>query len=65
MDLLKVAVIILFVILTVFTVKFPPQMHQAMIIEDADFKLVRISDTLENIPVAKTPVKVAPKENNS
>lgn len=53
MDFLKVSVIVLFVILTVLTVKIHPEIHQPMLIEDADFKLVRISDTIstENIPV--------------
>lgn len=62
MDLLKVAVVILFIILTVFTIKIHPEMHQPMIIEDADFKLTRISDTLENIPT--TPVTNPSQEKN-
>jgi len=54
MDFLKVAVIIAFVILTIFTIKMPPSMHQPMLIEDSDFVLTRISDTIttDNIPVA-------------
>lgn len=54
MDFLKVSVIVLFVILTILTVKIHPEIHQPMLIEDADFKLVRISDTIssENIPVS-------------
>ncbi len=54
MDFLKVTIIILFVILTILTVKIHPEIHQTMLIEDADFKLVRISDTLatENIPTS-------------
>ena len=55
MDFLKVAVIIAFILLTIFTIKIHPQMHQPMVLEDADFVLTRISDTItsENIPVAK------------
>ncbi len=53
MDFLKVSVVVLFVILTILTIKIHPEIHQPMLIEDADFKLVRISDTLtsENTPV--------------
>lgn len=54
MDFLKYSVIILFILLTVITIKLHPEIHQPMIIEDADFKLTRISDTITttNIPVA-------------
>jgi len=54
MDFLKIAFIIAFVILTIITVKFPPQMHQPMIMEDQDFVLTRVSETIttDNIPVA-------------
>lgn len=54
MDFLKVAVIIAFVVLTIFTIKIHPEMHQPMLLEDADFVLTRISDTIttDNIPVA-------------
>lgn len=62
MDFLKVSVVVLFVILTILTIKIHPEIHQPMLIEDADFKLVRISDTLtsENTPitVALQPQKV-------
>ena len=52
MDFLKVAVIVLFVVLTILAIKIHPEMHQPMIIEDANFQLVRISDTLtNNIPL--------------
>lgn len=56
MNFLKVLVIISFVVLTIITLKLHPDMHQPMIIEDADFKLTRISDTLttKNIPVNST-----------
>lgn len=56
MDFLKVAFIILFVVVTVFTVKFPPSMHQPMILEDQDFVLTRVSDTIttENVPVTSS-----------
>ena len=57
MDFLKVTVIVLFVILTIITVHIHPDMHQPMILEDADFKVTRISDNLttKNIPVTKQP----------
>lgn len=60
MDFLKVLVVIAFLIVTILTVKFPPDMHQPLRIEDADFKLTRISDTLstKNIPVNSTTKKV-------
>lgn len=51
MDFLKVAVIVLFVVLTILTIKIHPEIHQPMLIEDADFQLVRISDTIERTPV--------------
>jgi len=57
MDFLKVSVIVLFVLLTIFTIKIHPEIHQPMLIEDADFKLVRISDTLENTPVTVAQTK--------
>lgn len=59
MDFLKVLVIIAFIIATICTIKFHPEMHHPMIIEDADFKLTRISDTLstKNIPVSPAPVR--------
>ena len=54
MDFLKVAVLIAFFVLTLITIKIHPEMHQPMLLEDADFVLTRISDTIttENIPVA-------------
>lgn len=56
MNFLKISVIIAFVILTIITLKLHPDMHQPMIIEDADFKLTRISDTLtsDSIPVSSS-----------
>lgn len=51
MDFLKVAVVVLFVVLTILTIKIHPEIHQPMLIEDADFQLVRISDTIQNTPV--------------
>ena len=59
MNFLKVLVIISFIVLTIITLKLHPDMHQPMIIEDADFKLTRISDTLstENIPVSSSAQK--------
>ncbi len=59
MNFLKVLVIISFIVLTIITLKLHPDMHQPMIIEDADFKLTRISDTLstKNIPVSSSAQK--------
>lgn len=56
MNFLKFFVIIAFVFLTIITLKLNPEMHQPMIIEDADFKLTRISDTLtsKSIPVSSS-----------
>lgn len=55
MDFLKVFVIISFVIATILTLKFHPEMHHPLIIEDEHFKLTRISDNLpKNIPTSKT-----------
>lgn len=51
MDFLKVAVVVLFVVLTILTIKIHPEIHQPMLIEDADFQLVRISDNIERTPV--------------
>ena len=53
MDFLKVVIIIAFVVLTVLTIKINPEMHQPMLLEDADFVLTRVSDTIttDNIPV--------------
>ena len=58
MDFLKVAVIIAFVLLTFFTIRIHPEIHQPMIIEDADFKLTRISDTIKPTEIK---VQEAPK----
>ena len=54
MDFLKIAVIVAFILLTILTIKIHPEMHQPMLLEDADFVLTRISDTIttDNIPVA-------------
>ncbi len=61
MDFLKVITIILFIILTIFTIKIHPDMHQPMIIEDEHFKLTRISDTIDtkNLPVTQANRKQA------
>ena len=56
MDILKVLVIIAFVVVTICTIKLHPSIHQPMIIEDADFKLTRISDTLPSDTVTTTTV---------
>lgn len=55
MAALKIITILLFVLLTILTVKISPEMHQPMLIEPANFKLVRDSDLLmdkNKIPVA-------------
>lgn len=56
MDFLKIFVIISFLIVTVLTLKFHPKMHLPLIIEDENFKLTRISDTIstKNIPINPT-----------
>ncbi len=56
MDFLKVFVIISFVVATILTLKFHPEMHHPLIIEDENFKLTRISDTIstKNIPIRTT-----------
>lgn len=57
MTALKIITIILFILLTIVTVKMHPEMHQPMLIEPANFKVVRESDYLmnrETMPVAKT-----------
>lgn len=41
MAALKIITILLFVLLTILTVKISPEMHQPMLIEPANFKLVR------------------------
>ncbi len=61
MDFLKVAVIVLFVVLTILTIKIHPEIHQPMLIEDADFQLVRISDTIESRPVT---VAIQPQQQD-
>ncbi len=59
MNILKIFVIIAFIVVTFTTLKLHPDMHQPMIIEDSDFKLTRISDTLstKNIPVTASTQK--------
>lgn len=47
MNFLKIAVVILFLLSTVITVRIRPEIHQPMLIEDDDFKLTRISDTIK------------------
>ena len=42
MNFLKITFIILFLLSTLITVKIRPEIHQPMLIEDADFKLTRI-----------------------
>lgn len=61
MDILKVLVIIAFIIVTICTVKLHPSIHQPMIIEDADFKLTRISDTLTPDSVRTTTAVAEPQ----
>lgn len=54
MNFIRSAFIILLVLLTVITAKIKPPIHQPMLIEDQDFVLTRISDTItpQNIPTA-------------
>lgn len=56
MDFLKIFVVISFLIVTILTLKFHPKMHLPLIIEDENFKLTRISDTIstKNIPINPT-----------
>lgn len=57
MDILKVLVIIAFVVVTICTISIHPSVHQPMIIEDADFKLTRISDTLVSEKSTSAPIE--------
>lgn len=61
MNILKVLFVILFFVVTLFTIKLHPGIHQPMLIEDENFELVRISNTIptENIPMtsAKNPTE--------
>lgn len=57
MDILKVLVIIAFVVVTICTISIHPSVHQPMIIEDADFKLTRISDTLISEKSTSAPIE--------
>lgn len=61
MKFLKITIILLFVILTAVAIKIRPEMHQPMLIEDADFQLTQIKETntTKAIPVtsAKSPVQ--------
>ena len=57
MDFLKVSVVVLFVILTIITIRIHPEIHQPMVIEDADFKLVRVSDTITSQTTPITTVR--------
>lgn len=59
MNFLKIAVVILFFISTFITVRIRPEIHQPMFIEDADFQLTRISDTIKPQEVT---VKVQPQK---
>lgn len=68
MDFLKVFVIISFIIVTILTLKFHPEMHHPLIIEDEHFKLTRISDNLpKSIPVNKAvnvkEIQTVPKQS--
>lgn len=57
MDFLKVSVVVLFVVLTIITIRIHPEIHQPMVIEDADFKLVRVSDTITSQTTPVTTVR--------
>lgn len=68
MDFLKIFVVISFLIVTIFTLKFHPRMHLPLIIEDENFKLIRISDNLpKNMPVNKAvnvkEIQTVPKQS--
>lgn len=57
MDFLKVSVVVLFIVLTIITIRIHPEIHQPMVIEDADFKLVRVSDTITSQTIPVTTVR--------
>lgn len=57
MDFLKVSVVVLFIVLTIITIRIHPEIHQPMVIEDADFKLVRVSDTITSQTTPITTVR--------
>lgn len=57
MDFLKVSVVVLFIVLTIITIRIHPEIHQPMVIEDADFKLVRVSDTITSQTTPVTTVR--------
>ena len=61
MNLLKVGAILLFIIATVLTVKFHPQLHNPMIIEDVNFELVEDSENNEPVTVV-TPTEIQTKQ---
>ena len=46
MDFLKVAEVVLFVVLTILTIKIHPEIHQPMLIEDADLIIRLVVDQL-------------------
>ena len=64
MDFLKVFVIISFIITTILTLKFHPEMHHPLIIEDENFKLTRISDNLpdQNTQISTKTIQTVPKQ---
>lgn len=57
MDFLKVSVVVLFIVLTIITIRIHPEIHQPMVIENADFKLVRVSDTITSQTIPVTTVR--------
>ncbi len=67
MDLLKILTVILFIVVTIVTLKIHPDMHQPMVIENENFKLTRISDTLvtKNIPVSRPAEPEKKSDRNS
>lgn len=64
MDFLKVITIILFIFLTIFTIRIHPEMHQPMIIEDENFQLTRISDTISTKDLSVAPTTKTKIVNN-
>ncbi len=64
MDFLKVITIVLFIFLTIFTIRIHPEMHQPMIIEDENFQLTRISDTISTKDLSVAPTTKTKIVNN-
>lgn len=61
MKFLQGLILVLFILLTAITVKIHPDIHQPVLIEDQDFVLTRISDTITTTPQ----ITVAPDVNQT